>query len=102
MKNKTINDEKSAVQYIQHVLTDWVAFCNDHPVLVQALEVLLKTRELKSEALLKIFTEIESKSHITFINGNEDNPILLVDYEFYNELKANTQREKDNEQRKAD
>lgn len=49
-----------------------------------------------SEVANDIFREIEKHSHITFINGDEDNPLLLVDYEFYNELKANIQREKEN------
>ena len=34
-----------------------------------------------------IFKGIESNSHITFINGNEDNPMMIVDYEYYKELK---------------
>ena len=42
MKNKIIIDEKSAIEYIEKVLTEWTAFCESHILLKQALEVLLK------------------------------------------------------------
>jgi hypothetical protein len=97
MKNIIIEDEESAVKYIEYVLSEWDAWKTHHVLLVQALEILLKIHQRKtSEVANDIFREIEKHSHITFINGNEDNPLLLVDYEFYNELKANIQREKEN------
>ena len=48
-----------------------------------------------------IFKDIESNSRITFINGNEDNPMLIVDYEAYIKSKIKYGGA-DNGQRKAD
>lgn len=45
MKHKIIDDEKTAIEYIKNVLTEWTAFCEGHPILVQALEILLKQVE---------------------------------------------------------
>ena len=98
MKKVIIDDEKSAVEYLEMVLNEWDSWRDHHICLVKALQILLKINKSKNQdTLTEIFKKIESKSHITFINGNEDNPMMLVDYEFYNELKANIQREKDNE-----
>ena len=101
MKKVIIDDEKSAIEYIRHVLTDWTAFCIDHPKLVQALEVLLKIHtgyRKASEVAGKIFEEIEKVRQLHTI-GNIDGVTLNV--RLY-ELKKKYTEEINNEQRKAD
>ena len=44
-----ITDKKSALEYISHVLNEWVAFCNHHPTIAKALEVLLETNKDSTE-----------------------------------------------------
>ena len=40
MKKIIIEDEKSAIEYIQHILTEWDEWKTHHTTLVQALEIL--------------------------------------------------------------
>ena len=42
MKKKMIDDEKSAIEYVENVLTNWTTFCEQHPKLALALEILLQ------------------------------------------------------------
>jgi len=60
MSKIIIDDEKSAVEYIRTVLTEWDAWKTHHVLLVQALEILLKIHQRKaSDAAREIFEEIE-------------------------------------------
>ena len=50
MKDIIIDNENSAVEYIQNVLTKWDAFCIGHPKMTQALEILLQSVLLNRRA----------------------------------------------------
>lgn len=60
MKNIIIEDEKSALDYIETVLSDWDAWKSHHVLLVQALEVLLKSHQkltIENEKLGQLICE---------------------------------------------
>lgn len=46
----------------------------------------------------EIFESIENKAHIALINGKKEAPMLLIDYNFYKELRRKYEVT-DNEQR---
>lgn len=52
MKKMIIDDEKSAVEYLDNVLKEWGSWRDHHLYLVQALETLLRINKSKSEALI--------------------------------------------------
>lgn len=42
MPNRAENEElQEAIEYLEHILEDWPAFCNYHQPLVNAIETLL-------------------------------------------------------------
>lgn len=52
MKKIIIEDEKSAVKYLNFVLTEWTTFCETHTNITQAIEVLLNVLQTKNESLI--------------------------------------------------
>ena len=52
MKKVIIEDEISAVKYIEMVLNEWDSWRDHHIYLVQALQILLKINKSKNEALI--------------------------------------------------
>ena len=49
MKKIIIDDEKSAIEYIQHILTEWKEWKTHHSALVQALEILANRSKEKKQ-----------------------------------------------------
>ena len=60
-KDIIIDNEESAIEYLQNVLTKWDAFCIEHPKLAQALAILLQSvsNRKASEVAKEIFEEID-------------------------------------------
>ena len=52
MKKVIIEDEMSAVKYIEMVLNEWDSWRDHHIYLVQALQILLKANKSKNETLI--------------------------------------------------
>lgn len=48
--------------------------------------------EAVADTILSLAKQTLDKAHIVFINGNEDNPMILVDYSIYKELKGDCKR----------
>ena len=51
MKKVLVEDEKSAVEYVQMVLREWGNWQKHHIYLVQALQILLRVNNVKSEVI---------------------------------------------------
>lgn len=59
MRTKRVDDERSAIEYIKTILSEWDVWVTHHKPLVQALEILLATHESKTKALMLKCDHIE-------------------------------------------
>lgn len=101
MSKIIIDTEESAIEYIRTVLSDWDAWKTHHVLLVQALEVLLKTHKSKSESLELeqakglLDEEYAKAKRFGFIHNK-------LAYALYQVWKKADKERSENEQRKAD